>query len=232
MLGGSADVLVGKIQKNADEDVGAPIVSFSLWQTSTLGLYFFPMRDEVADEQLMELYRDGDAGAFDVLYHRHKGGLYRFLLRQCKLKAVAEELFQDVWSNIIRSRERYQPTAKFSTFLYQVAHNRLVDYIRQRPELALSLDAEDEDCDSLEERIPADVGVQPEIMVERKRLIVNLVEQIAALPALQREAFLLREEAGLSLEEIAGVTGVSPETAKSRLRYAVAKLRDGLRGLV
>lgn len=190
------------------------------------------MRDEVADEHLMELYRDGDAGAFDVLYHRHKGGLFRYLLRQCKDKSVAEELFQDVWSNIIRSRERYQPTAKFSTFLYQVAHNRLIDHIRQRPELALSLDAEDDDADSLVERTPADAGSQPEVIVERKRLIDSLVEQIEALPTLQRDAFLLREEAGLSLEEIALVTGVTPETAKSRLRYAVAKLRDGLRGLL
>jgi RNA polymerase sigma-70 factor, ECF subfamily len=190
------------------------------------------MRDEVADEQLMELYRDGDAGAFDVLYHRHKGGLYRYLLRQCKHKAVAEELFQDVWSNIIRSRERYQPSAKFSTFLYQVAHNRLIDYIRQRPGLALSLDTEDENTGSLAELLPADAGGQPEIMVERKRLIETMVEQIEALPTLKREAFLLREEAGLSLEEIALATGVTQETAKSRLRYAVAKLRDGLRGLV
>jgi RNA polymerase sigma-70 factor (ECF subfamily) len=190
------------------------------------------MRDEVADEQLMELYRDGDAGAFDVLYHRHKGGVYRYLLRLCKNKAVAEELFQDVWSNIIRSRERYQPSAKFSTFLYQVAHNRLIDYVRQRPESTLSLDADDGDCDSLVDSIPADAGGQPEIMVERKRLIETLVEQIEALPTLQREAFLLREETGFSLEEIALATGVTPETAKSRLRYAVAKLRDGLKGLV
>jgi RNA polymerase sigma-70 factor, ECF subfamily len=189
------------------------------------------MSDEVADEQLMERYRDGDAGAFDLLYHRHKGGLFRYLLRQCKYKGVAEELFQDVWSNIIRSREHYLPTAKFSTFLYQVAHNRLIDYIRQRPELALSLDSEEDDSDSLLNRIPANDCDQPEIMVERKRVIKMLVEHIAALPTLQREAFLLREEAGLTLEEIAQATSVTPETAKSRLRYAVAKLRDGLRGL-
>ena len=144
---------------------------------------------------------------------------------------VADELFQDVWSNIIRSRERYQPTAKFSTFLYQVAHNRLIDHIRQTPGIFLSLDAENEDAESLVELIPADPGDQPEILVERKRLVEELINKIEALPALQREAFLLREEAGLSLEEIALATGVTPETAKSRLRYAVAKLRDGLRGL-
>jgi RNA polymerase sigma-70 factor (ECF subfamily) len=189
------------------------------------------MRDEMADEQLMELYRDGDAGAFDVLYHRHKGGIFRYLLRLCKSREVAEELFQDVWSNIIRSRERYQPSAKFSTFLYQIAHNRLIDYIRLRPELALSLDAEDDEDTSMLANIPAATEEQPEVMVERKRLVASLLQQIESLPALQREAFLLREEAGLSLEEIALTTGVTTETAKSRLRYAVAKLRDGLRGL-
>ena len=189
------------------------------------------MRDEVADEQLMELYRDGDAGAFDVLYRRHKGGPYRYLFRLCKQQHVAEELFQDVWSNIIRSRERYQPSAKFTTFLYQVAHNRLIDHIRRTPETAWSLDAADDEDDCPAQQIAADPGYQPETMVERKRLAENLVEKIEALPALQREAFLLREEAGLSLEEIARATGVTPETAKSRLRYAVAKLRDGLRGL-
>lgn len=189
------------------------------------------MRDEVADEQLMELYRDGDAGAFDALYHRHKGGLYRFLLRLCKDKGVAEELFQEVWGNIIRSRERYQPAAKFSTFLYQVARNRLIDHLRQMPDTALSLDAEDEHGDCAGSHLSADPAGQPDSLVERKRLLESLVKNIDALPVLQREAFLLREEAGLSLEEIALATGVSAETAKSRLRYAVAKLRDGLRGL-
>lgn len=189
------------------------------------------MRDEVADEQLMELYRDGDAGAFDILYHRHKGGLFRYLLRLCKNQSVAEELFQEVWSNIIRSRERYQPTAKFSTFLYQVAHHRAIDHIRQTPAPALSLEAENEEGNTLADMIPADAGDQPEFLVERKRLLTSMVEQIEALPMLQREAFLLREEAGMSLEEIATATGTSAETAKSRLRYALAKLREGLRGL-
>lgn len=189
------------------------------------------MRDEVADEKLMELYRDGDAGAFDVLYRRHKAGLFRYLLRLCKQQGVAEELFQDVWSNLVRSRERYQPSAKFTTFLYRIAHNRVIDHVRQHPGITLSLDVEDEDCDSPVQQLAADPDGQPEVMVERKRLVENLVEKIAALPAVQREAFLLREEAGLSLEEIAQATGVTAETAKSRLRYAVAKLRDGLRGL-
>ena len=207
------------------------IESFLFGTRTVARIYFSHMREEVPDEQLMELYRDGDAGAFDILYRRHKGGLYRYLFRLCKDKGVADELFQDVWSNIIRSRERYQPTAKFSTFLYQVAHNRLIDHLRKTPGIHLSLDAESEDAESLVETIPADPGDQPETLVERKRLAEILVNRIEALPALQREAFLMREEAGMSLDEIAQATGVTAETAKSRLRYAVAKLREGLRGL-
>lgn len=189
------------------------------------------MRDGVADEQLMQDYRDGDAGAFDVLYRRHKGGLFSYLLRLCRDQAVAEELFQDVWSNLIRSRERYQPSAKFTTFLYQIAHNRLVDHLRMKPELALSLYASDDEDDPPALQVADDPAAQPDNMVERKRVAESLLEQIAGLPAPQREAFLLREESGLSLEEIAQATGVSAETAKSRLRYAVAKLREGLKGL-
>lgn len=193
------------------------------------------MREELADEQLMERYRDGDAAAFDVLYRRHKSALYRYLLRLCRQPGVAEELFQDVWGNVIRSRERYHASAKFSTFLYQIAHNRAVDHFRRKPEIALvrtQSPDDDADGDPPEADIPADPGADPEVMVSRKRLVERMLDEIAGLPAPQREAFLLREEAGLSLDEIAAATGVSAETAKSRLRYAVAKLREGLKGLI
>lgn len=189
------------------------------------------MRDEASDEQLMQDYRDGDAGAFDVLYRRHKGGLYRYLFRLCREQSVAEEMFQEVWGNLIRSRERYQPSAKFTTFLYQIAHNRMVDHLRQKPELTVPLDAEGDEDDPPVLQLADDAAAQPEQMVERQRLVAELLAQIAALPLPQREAFLLREESDMSLEEIAEATGVTMETAKSRLRYAVAKLRDGLRGM-
>jgi RNA polymerase sigma-70 factor (ECF subfamily) len=188
------------------------------------------MGEEETDEDLMARYRDGDARAFDVLYRRHRAGLYRYLLRLCRHSGIAEELFQDVWSNVIRSRERYRPSARFTTFLYQIAHNRAIDHLRRKPELAL-VPEDPEEGDPPEAPVAAAPEAQPEAMVERKRLAERLLEQIAGLPAPQREAFLLREEAGLSLEEIAAATGVSAETAKSRLRYAVAKLRDGLKGL-
>jgi len=85
-----------------------------------------PGNNVLADEELMLAYKNGDAMAFETLYQRHKGSLYRYMLRQCASRAVAEELFQDVWMSIIRTRKRYYSSAKFSTYLFRVAHNRLM----------------------------------------------------------------------------------------------------------
>jgi len=82
--------------------------------------------DDDADETLMLRYRNGDAGAFGRLYARHKGSLYRYLLRQCGQPTVAEELFQDVWLKLIAARSGYAVQARFATWLYRIAHNRLV----------------------------------------------------------------------------------------------------------
>jgi RNA polymerase sigma-70 factor (ECF subfamily) len=84
-----------------------------------------------SDEALMLAYRDGDAGAFDVLYARHRGGTYRYLLRQCRNAGLAEEMFQDVWMNLIRARTGYTVQARFTTYLYRIAHNRLMDHFRR-----------------------------------------------------------------------------------------------------
>jgi RNA polymerase sigma-70 factor (ECF subfamily) len=178
------------------------------------------------DEDLMLGYRGGDADAFEALYGRHKGALYRYLLRQCRVAAVAEELCQDVWLNVIRARERYEARAKFTTYLFHLAHNRLVDYYRRQAN-GLPVSYTD---DPLLEEVPDDRHVPNEKQLDLKRQAARLHELIAELPEAQREAFLLREETGLSMEEIAEVTGVNPETAKSRVRYAVSRLRRDMGG--
>jgi RNA polymerase sigma-70 factor (ECF subfamily) len=185
------------------------------------------MSDTRSDEALMLEYAAGNAHAFEVLYGRHKGPLYRYLLRQCRPAAVAEELFQDVWMNLIRARVRYEPRAKFSTYLYSLAHNRLIDHYRQQGR-GLPISYDDDPDDSLLDRQPAASATQPDRQVDLARQAGQLLRLIEGLPEAQREALLLREEAGLSVEEIAAATGVNMETAKSRLRYAVAKLRHGM----
>ena len=183
---------------------------------------------DIGDEELMLSYREGDAGAFDALYARHKGGLYRYLLRQCRDAAAAEELFQDAWMNLIRARAGYTVQAKFTTYLYRLAHNRLIDHYRKNSHVAMvSFDEEDRE----EITDPPDERVRPQDeTLDARRQAGRLVELIAGLPEAQREAFLLQQEGGMSVEEIAQATGVTRETAKSRLRYAMVKLRRGMLG--
>jgi RNA polymerase sigma-70 factor (ECF subfamily) len=186
------------------------------------------MGEPAADEELMLRYARGDAAAFDELYARHRGGVFRYLLRHLGSRAQAEELFQDLWMNLIGARERYRVEAKFTTWLYTMAHNRLVDhYRRQRPLEVISLDAGDEDDDP-PLQVAASPASEPHRAVEAKQQAARLLRLVDALPGAQREAFLLQQEGELSLEQIAEVTGVDRETVKSRLRYAMDKLRRGM----
>jgi RNA polymerase sigma-70 factor, ECF subfamily len=182
------------------------------------------------DEDLMLAYAAGDAAAFDALYARHKGGVYRYLLRQCRQGGVADELFQDVWMNLIRARASYVPTAKFTTWLYRLAHNRLIDHYRASGQVVL-VSADDEAHAATVTALPASEGDQPDHRAEKHELGTRLKAAVAALPAAQREAFVLQQESGLSLAEIAELTDVGIETVKSRLRYATGKLRTELADL-
>ena len=182
---------------------------------------------DIGDEELMLSYREGDAGAFDALYARHKGGVYRYLLRQCRDAATAEELFQDVWMNLIRARAGYTVQAKFTTYLYRLAHNRLIDHYRRNGHVAL-VSFDDEEREELAE-LPDERERPADETLDARRQAGRLLELIAALPGAQREAFLLQQEVGMSVEQIAQATGVTRETAKSRLRYAMARLRQGMR---
>ncbi|KFL37610.1 RNA polymerase sigma factor [Arenimonas donghaensis] len=181
------------------------------------------MQAEPTDEDLMLAFGAGDGGAFETLYARHRLRLFRHLQRQLRDASLAEELFQDVWQRVISARERYRPDAKFSTWLHQIAHNRLADHWRAKshrpdaPEDAREQAEQLPDPDSPERQLSA--------FEERRRLQLALEE----LPADQREVLLLRLEQELTLEEIGEITGVGRETVKSRLRYAMDKLRARLR---
>ena len=171
-------------------------------------------------------YRDGDATAFELLYARHKGGLFRYCLRHCRGRSTAEETFQDVWMRVIGARQRYQPHAKFTTWLYRIAHNRIIDrYRSDNPGKFQSLDDDDE----IGALPAADRNDEPDRRLASGQQAARLRTLLAGLPAEQRDVFLLHEEAGLGLAAIAEVSGVGRETAKSRLRYALSKLRAALK---
>jgi RNA polymerase sigma factor (sigma-70 family) len=182
--------------------------------------------DENSDEALMLRYRAGDAAAFDELYARHRIGLHRFIARQCRVAERVDEIFQDVWMNLIAAAPRYRVEAQFRTWLFTIAHNKLMDYFRANAKAEAHLYAvrDDEEIDVAGSRTE-----EPAVQADSHRARSAILAAVEGLPAPQREAFLLSEEGGMSVAEIAAATGVTHEAAKSRLRYAIAKLRERLK---
>lgn len=184
----------------------------------TRAVTYAPAMDPILeDSALMLRYKDGDVDAFETLYRRHNDALYRYLLRLCRHRDTAEDIFQESWGKIIKARARYRPTAKFTTFLYRVAHNCFIDHIRRNQRHQNTADIEPDSQPFS--------GDGPELETERSLARRRLEVALADLPDEQRDAFLLHEEGGLNLDEIAHVTGAKRETVKSRLRYATNKLR-------
>jgi RNA polymerase sigma-70 factor (ECF subfamily) len=182
-----------------------------------------------SDESDMLSYAAGNVRAFEALYDRHERAVYRFLLRSLGRRELAEDLLQEVWLTVIRNAPRYEPRARFTTWLYGIARTRLIDHWRARdPGVVVSLDHPDADgCEApLVDRIAADESTQPEIRALDRAQARWFVAAVEALPPAQREAFLLHAEAGLSLAQVAELCAVGVETVKSRLRYARDKLRE------
>jgi RNA polymerase sigma-70 factor, ECF subfamily len=185
---------------------------------------------DVDDGELMLRYAGGDLRAFETLYRRHRSPLYRYLARHTRDPEVANDIFQEVWSRVISSRSRYEPRAKFSTFLYRIAHNCFIDHCRRSSARQDRANVSNEDFD-LEKLLPAPVSDRPDTRAEHAQTLTRYRSALASLPSEQRDTFLLYEESGLTLEEIGTITGVSMETAKSRLRYALNKLRAAMETL-
>jgi RNA polymerase sigma factor (sigma-70 family) len=185
------------------------------------------------DENLMLRFGRGEAAAFDFLYRRHELKVFRYLQRNVKSEASANDLMQEVWFAVVRGAANYQPTAKFTTWLFTIAHNRMVDMVRANHRLQ-SLDTGDaavpegaeSEGPSLLDRLAADRKLEPLAQVQSQDEAAALLSAVERLPAEQRSAFLLQAEGELSVEEIADATGSNFETVKSRLRYARAKLRQ------
>lgn len=176
------------------------------------------MNDGRADDDLMLAFAAGDARAFDALYERYRRPLYRYLFHAVGDRAVADDLYQDVWSRIIDARERFRRDRGFRRWAFRIAHNRLVDHWRTIGRQPAAGAAEPD-------ALGSDDADAPEARTEREQQAGRLRAALMRLPRDQREAFLLKQEAGLSLAEVAEQEGVGTETIKSRLRYATGKLK-------
>ncbi len=208
-------------------------VGTRMYRASTLPALPFPQRSagrtlppvdmpDSSDETLMLAWVAGDAGAFEQLYGRHRLKLYRYLLRHLRDNGLTDELFQDVWQKVIAARGGWTPEASFASWLYAIAHHRLGDHWRSRKHRPSAPDDADERLARL-----ADPNTPERVLsdFERRRQLQLALDD---LPDEQRNVLLLRLEQELSLEEIGAVTGAGRETVKSRLRYAMDKLRARL----
>jgi RNA polymerase sigma-70 factor, ECF subfamily len=188
------------------------------------------VRDD-SDESLMLRYRDGDVRAFELLVTRHRKPLFNFILRFVRDTAAAEDVTQETFLRLVKGADAYERQAKFTTWLYTIARNLCVDAARRgKHRKAASLDAPigDEDGSaSLLDLVP-DGGAAVDRQAQSKELRLRLQQAIEALPDEQREIFLLREVADLQFNEIANVIGCPENTVKSRMRYALEKLREAL----
>ena len=176
----------------------------------------------------MARYGRGDAAAFEPLYRRHEMRVWRYLERNVGNRATADELMQEVWFAVARDAARYTPTAKFTTWLFTIAHHRMIDSIRTSRR-HISLNALGLEAESVVEQLTSEPSAGPLAMAVARDEAGALARAFDELPAEQREAFLLQIEGDLSVEEIAAITRSSFETTKSRLRYARAKLRELLK---
>ena len=162
--------------------------------------------------------------AFEQLYDRHETGVWRFVFRSVQNNAVTDDLVQELWFAVTRSAASYVPSAKFKTWLFTMARNRVIDHVRTAKNHA-SIDAENEEGESMFSDLAADSRLGPLRQVSSREQAKALLAAIEQLPEDQREAFLLQAEGGMSVEDIAVAIGVTFETAKSRLRYARNKLK-------
>ena len=181
----------------------------------------------------MRAFANGQSAAFDQLYQRHRGWLYNTLCRQIENRSRVDDVFQETWLSLIRSAARYQASARFTTWLYLLARQRIVDHWRKLnpADDAVAFNDDGHDYDDLE-LISAitDEHSDPQVLAQRRQLAQQIELALHALPELQREVFLLAEYADMSLDEIAQATHCSRETVKSRLRYARSKLQQQLAG--
>ena len=183
--------------------------------------------DATDDADLLAAHGAGDPHAFARLYDRYDRPCFQFIRRLLGAAHgdAAEDLHQETWIAISKSAAAFDPgKASFPAWLFTIARHKTWDHFR-RQKVAVLASAQDDAA-----MLVPDPGQTPLEQVQSRELAREIITAVEALPLEQRGVFVMFAQAGLSLEEIAQVTGVAVETVKSRLRYARAKLRQSLAG--
>jgi len=179
------------------------------------------------DEQLMLDYASGNSQAFSHLYARHEQSIYRYAYNGCNTEAQAHELFQEIWLRVIKSRSSFQPLQPFKPWLYRIARNLLIDTYRRQSKSALDNSVDD----GGNPETWANTPLTPEQIASAAQQNSTLRDALQRLPEAQREAVILKHIAGFEISEIADMQGQGVQAVKSRLRYAMVKLRQNLKEL-
>ena len=191
---------------------------------------------DATDEMLMVRYQRGERKAFVELVRRHNRPIYNFVLRQVRMPSLAEDVTQDVFMRVVQNAAEFKHEARFLTWLYTIARNLCIDQLRKQSHRRhASLDQpQREQGDQSDAQLLGDTvaDANPQASAERNALSSevrsSIVKAVDSLPDDQREVFLLREVASLPFRDIAEITGVGENTVKSRMRYALDRLKDAL----
>jgi RNA polymerase sigma-70 factor (ECF subfamily) len=175
----------------------------------------------------MNDFKTGDLMAFNLLYTRHKGPTYRYLLRQCHDQTLTDDLMQELWGKLIKAKDNYLPSAKFTTWLYHIAHHVVVDHQRHFSIVSNNIDSEHDIETSIDVK-----NNSPEQAIEHHKQQQNINHCLSKLPSAQLETFLLKQETDLTLQHIADIVESSLEATKSRLRYSYDALRKCLSNIL
>lgn len=189
-----------------------------------------PPLDQLDDSTLLNAFVRGDANAFETLLVRHRRPLFNFLLRSVRDPDRAEDLLQEVFLRIIQNAAEFQGQAKFTTWMYTIARNLSVDHARKmshRRHASLDATPGGRDSGAMHERI-ATSDPPPDRLAVSPAIRDRIAQAVEELPEEQREVFLMRQLQGLAFAEIAVVVGVSENTIKSRMRYALERLQESL----
>ncbi len=178
---------------------------------------------QTSDESLLAQYIEGDFTAFESLYKRHKGGVFRYLSRQLHNNNVIEDLFQEVWSKVITQADSFNANAKFSTWLYTIARHKLIDHVRHMKVISNVMEeTQSDDLNAVDNAVDDATPESVHQQFAQAKAIENCMQK---LPVHQLDCFLLREETGLPVKDIANIVNAGLEATKSRLRNAYHSLK-------
>ncbi|MBL8937176.1 MAG: sigma-70 family RNA polymerase sigma factor [Archangium sp.] len=170
-----------------------------------------------SDEELMERYQEGDAGAMEVLFDRHASGVHAFLARMVQDRALADDLLQTTFLSVVRSADRYQRGLKLVPWLLTIAGNAARDTLRKKK---LQVEVLHDDDDG----VPVEPSIEPAMSDPGQRRRIEAA--FAQLPAQQRECVILHKLEGLSFEQIAQMLDITETAARIRAHRGYDKLRE------